>query len=141
MSYDIYIRSKYFCSHCGRDSNRESDSYSGDLPEPTYNLTPIFDLALTGEPLPNPEVGEGAVVLFRAQTDRPRGLRVLSGRKVGDSAAMIEAALKRISDDPSPFQKLEPENGWGTLKDAVRVFERMLSAARECNPEATWDIR
>lgn len=140
MSYDIYIRSKHFCPHCGRDSMRDTDSYNGELPEPTYNLTPIFDLALTGEPLPNPEVGEGAVVLLRTPTDRPRGLRVLSGRKLGDSIPMIEAALKRIADDPAPFRALEPDNGWGDLKDAVRVFARMLEAARECNPEATWDI-
>jgi hypothetical protein len=141
MSYDIYIRSKHFCPHCGRDSTRDSDSYSGELPEPTYNLTPIFDLALTGEPFPNADVGEGAVVLFKAKTDRPRGLRVLSGRKVGDSIPMLDIALRRIADDPEPFRKLEPANGWGTLKDAVWVFERMREAASKCNPEATWDIR
>ena len=141
MSYDIYIRSKHFCPHCGRDSSRSEDSYGGELPEPTYNLTPIFDLALTGEGLPNPGVSEFSVVIFREKTDRPRGLRVLSGRKVGDTIGMLEAALKRISDDPEPFRKLEPDNGWGTLKGAVQVLTRMRDAARECNPEATWDIR
>lgn len=141
MSYDIYIRSKYFCSHCGRDSSRSEDSYSGSLPEPTYNLTPIFDLALTGEDLPNPEVGEAAVVLFREKTDRPRGLRILSGRTLRDSIPMIEAALKRIRANQEPFLKLEPENKWGTLKDAIWVFDRMLEAARQCNPEAMWEIR
>lgn len=141
MSYDIEIRSKHFCEHCGRDSRRAEDSYQGELPGPTYNLTPIFDLALTGEPLPSPSVTEASVVLFRAKTDRPRGLRVLSGRKVGDSIAMLEVALKRIQDDPEPFRKLEPDNGWGTLKDAVDVLTRMRDAARECNPDATWDIR
>ncbi|MDE2102690.1 MAG: hypothetical protein KGL39_35930 [Patescibacteria group bacterium] len=140
MSYDIYIRSKHFCSHCGRDSNRDSDSYGGELPNPTYNLTPIFDLALTGEGLPNADVGEADVVLLGAKTDRPRGLRVLSGRKIGESIPMFEAAIKRIHDDHEPFRKLEPTNGWGTLKDAIWVFTRMLDAARECNPEATWDI-
>ena len=140
MSYDIEIRSKHFCEHCGRDSQRSEDAYHGDLPNPTYNLTPIFDLALTGEDLPNPEVGEASVVLFREKTDRPRGLRVLSGRKVGDTIPMIEAALKRIAADPETFRKLEPSNGWGDLKGAKYVFERLLEAARECNPEATWDI-
>jgi hypothetical protein len=141
VSYDIDIRSKHFCAHCGRDSRRESDSYQGELPEPTYNLTPIFDLALTGEPLPNPGTTEASVVLLRVKTDRPRGLRVLSGRKVGDSVAALEAALKRIQDDPEPFRKLEPDNGWGTLEDAIYVLTRMRDAARECNPDATWDIR
>lgn len=141
MSYDIYIRSKWFCPHCGRDSQRDSDTYSGDLPSPTYNLTPIFDLALTGEPLPNPDVPEAAVVLLRTETDRPRGLRILSGRKVAESIPMIENALKRIQSDEVPYKKLEPSNGWGTLKDAVWVFEEMLGAAKKCNPEAVWEIR
>lgn len=141
MSYDIYIRSKHFCLHCGRDSQREKDSYQGELPEPTYNLTPIFDLALTGEPLPSPGVTEVSVVLFGEKTDRPRGLRLLSGRKVGDSVVMLEVALKRIQDGPEPFRRLEPENGWGTLKDAIYVLTRMRDAANKCNPEATWDIR
>jgi hypothetical protein len=140
MSYDVYIRSKHFCPHCGRDSQRESDSYSGELPEPTYNLTPIFDLALTGEPLPNPGVTEASVVLFKEKTDRPRGLRVLSGRKVGDSIAMLEAALRRIEDDPEPFKRLEPDNGWGTIETAISVFKRMRDAAQKCSPDATWDI-
>ena len=141
MSYDIYIRSKYFCSHCGRDSQRSEDTYSGDLPDPTYNLTPIFDLALTGEPLPNPTVGEAAVVLLGQKTERPRGLRVLSKRKMSETIPMIESALKRIADNPEPFRKLEPENGWGTLKDAIWVLTRLREAALECNPEATWEIR
>lgn len=141
MSYDIYIRSKHFCPHCGRDSIRAEDSYEGDLPEPTYNLTPIFDLALTGEELPNENVSEFGVVILKEKTDRPRGLRVLSGRKVGETIDMLSVALQRIADDPERFRKLEPENKRGTLKDAVWVFERMRDAARECNPEATWEIR
>ena len=141
MSYDIYIRSKHFCPHCQRDSTRSEDSYSGDLPEPTYNLMPIFDLALTGEPLPNPDTSEFSVVIFGVRTDRPRGLRVLSGRKVSDTIPMLKAALRRIADDPEPFKKLEPDNGWGTLKDAIWVFERLCTAAKESHPEAVWDIR
>jgi hypothetical protein len=141
MSYDVYIRSKHFCPHCGRDSQRPEDSYQGELPGPTYNLTPIFDLALTGEPLPSPGVTEASVVLFKVPTDRPRGLRVLSGRRVGDSVPMLEAALRRIEDAPEVYKKLEPENGWGTLKDAVWVLTRMRDAAKGCNPDATWDIR
>lgn len=47
MSYDIYLRSEP-CDKCGRGGEEP------ELPNPTYNLTPIFDLALTGEPLPNP---------------------------------------------------------------------------------------
>lgn len=133
MSYDIYLRGKE-CPACGHRAVCDAD-----LPGPTYNLTPIFDLALTGEPYPNPDVGEAGVVLLGAQTDRPRGLRVLSGRKASDTVRMLKHALLRIAEDPAPFRKLEPENGWGDLKGAVSVLERLHEAAIE-NPDLFWEI-
>ena len=75
MSYDIYLRKLPSpCPTCGH----EAPAPAPDLPDPTYNLTPIFDLALTGEPLPNSNVSEAAVVLLHQETDRPRGLRLLT---------------------------------------------------------------
>ena len=77
MSYDIYLRTKKPpCGECGRAFENSYISWI-----PTYNLTPIFDRALTGEELPNPDVSEAQVVLFKEKTDRPRGLRLLSGHK------------------------------------------------------------
>ena len=134
MSYNIYLRGAP-CPTCGHEADQS------DLPNPTYNLTEIFDLALTGEPLPNPDVAEGAVVLFRVKTDRPRGLRVLTGRKASDTIEMIENALKRMSDPlwHARFVALEPENGWGTLQGAREVMQRLLQAANEY-PAHIWEI-
>ncbi len=137
MSYDIYLDApEDRCQACGREHG------SPDLPGPTYNLTPIFDLALTGEPLPNPNVSEGHVVLLRAATDRPRGLRVLSGRLAEDTVTRLESALAALNDPArdGEFRALEPENGWGTLRDARSVIDRMLDAAREY-PKYRWRIR
>lgn len=137
MSYDIYLHADpKVCSACGR-----SDDYGPDLPDPTYNLTPIFDLALTNEPLPNPEVGEAGVVLLRQATDRPRGLRVLSGRKAGETFKQLSAAVCAVSDPArtAEFRALEPDNGWGDLKGAREVLTRLRDAAEQY-PHRVWEI-
>lgn len=136
MSYDIYLRSDpETCPTCGRRG------FEPDLPDPTYNLTPIFDRALTGEDLPNPDVSECAVVLFRKETDRPRGLRLLSGRKAKDTADWLRKALAHVNDpaNAATFCALEPENKWGTLEDAQYVFGKLIEAAAEY-PEHKWEV-
>ena len=134
MSYDIYLITPR-CPTCGRSG----DSF-GDLPDPTYNLTAIFDLALTGEPLPNPETSEFSTVILGAKTDRPRGLRVLSGRKAKDTIVMLENAVGRLEDPAwrDRFIALEPPNKWGDLPGAVYVMKKLLDAGRECGPEFEW---
>lgn len=135
MSYDVYLRAPK-CPTCGNKGPEP------DCPDPTYNLTPIFDLALTGEGLPNPGVSEAAVVLFREKTDRPRGLRVLDGKTGRESIAMINTAIDRLCDAKLTvtFIALEPENKWGTLKDARDVM-KMLKERAEEYPDNTWDVR
>lgn len=137
MSYDIYLHGDpEACPTCGRRV------LEPDLPTPTYNLTSIFDRALTGEDLPNAEVSEMAVVLFGHKTDRPRGLRLLSGRKAKDTIGWLEKAVANANDPANEgvFRALEPENKWGNLEDARSVLGRLLDAAREY-PEHKWEVR
>lgn len=136
MSYDIDLEPTVKeCEQC----KRPFEGVSG--PNPTYNLTGIFDLALTGEPLPNPDVGEGAVVLLGAKTDRPRGLRILNGRVASDTVATMHAALLRLRSPAmhKQFRALEPDNGWGTMDDAVATFERLIKLATD-HPTLVWNI-
>ena len=137
MSYDIDLEmDPSECPTCHR-------AFHGpDLPNPTYNLTAIFDLALTGEPLPNPSVSEGSIVIFKAETDRPRGLRVLSGRKAKDTVAQLRQACNDLGDPAknTTFKALEPSNGWGTLGSALTVMQKLLDAAKEF-PEGVWRIQ
>jgi hypothetical protein len=136
VSYDIYLNGpKETCPTCGHQP------IDPTLPDPTYNLTEIFDLALTGEPFPNPEIGEGAVVLFRRPTDRPRGLRLLDGRKARDTIEDLRKAVARINDpkEEMRFRPLEPSNRWGDLKGARWVMAELLNAA-EKYPEHVWEI-
>lgn len=120
MSYDIQLRGSA-CASCGHYDEP-------DLPDPTYNLAPIFDLALTGEP--------------NRETDRPRGLRLLSGRKAGETAEELRVALGRLQDPAwrDRFLMLEPENRWGTLSDAVSVVVDLLAAAKKY-PDRAWEIQ
>lgn len=135
MSYSIYLTSEK-CASCGHER-----SYYGDLPDPTYNLTPIFDLALTGEGLPNADVTEASVVLFGKTTDRPRGLRVLDGRKAADTIEQLTAAIERMENPElsSAFRALEPANGWGTMAGALKVLHRLRDAAVD-EPTMVWEV-
>lgn len=135
MSYTIRLETVP-CPTCGRRSDAPY------LPDPTYNLTPIFDRALTGEPLPNPEVSEGAVVLLGGKTDRPRGLRVLSGMKGRDTIELLRAAVAHLFDpkQEASLRELEPDNKWGDLEGAREVMSMLLKAAEEF-PDHVWDVR
>ncbi len=137
MSYDIYLHStKPACHECGRSFPDPDISWC-----PTYNLTAIFDRALTGEPLPNPDVSESEVVLFRKKTDRPRGLRLLSGRKAAETVTCLQKADEHLNDPKqrATFEALQPANGWGDLNDAIEVIRGLLDLAREY-PEYVWEI-
>lgn len=114
MSYDVYLRSPE-CEHCKRKGEEPC------CPDPTYNLTPIFDLALTGEAC---------------------GLRALNGQKAKDTVRALKNAIERMSDPKlaERFKSLEPENGWGSLRGAIQVTEKLLGLA-ESYPTHVWEIQ
>jgi hypothetical protein len=124
------------CHACGRTEE------SPDCPDPTYNLTAIYDLALTNEPaLPNAEASEFEVVVLGASTDRPRGLRLLNGRLAKDTLVDIEAAIQRMEnvERTAEFVKLEGPDGWGTLPQALRIMKKLFDLAK-ANLNATWYV-
>ena len=135
MSYSIHLVAQP-CPTCG---SRAEPSF---CPDPTYNLTPIFDLALSGEGLPNPDVAEVSVVIFGQKTDRPRGLRLLNGRTARDTIPELDRAIERLADEGrrAEFVALEPENGWGTLRGATEVI-RQLRQLADTYPNNRWDVR
>jgi hypothetical protein len=136
MSYSIGM-SAPACPTCRRTGEEPSC-----LPDPTYNLTGVFDLALTGEDLSSSEPSEYESVILGKKTSRPLGLRLLDGRTGADTEADLECALRHLEDSSlrEKFESLLPPNGWGTLPDAVRILERLLLAARDY-PHCTWRVR
>ena len=135
MSYTVGLIPGPPCPSCGRSD----DKIYG--PDPTYNLTQIFDLALTGEDMPNPGVSEYESKLFKVPVDRSRGLEVLSGKVAKDTIASIELAIERMGDAAwrPRLKALEPDNGWGDLDGALRVMKKLLALAQEY-PSYTWAI-
>ena len=134
MSYTVRLIIES-CGICGR----QGEVHYG--PDPTYNLTQIFDLALTGEDMPNPGVSEYESKLFKVPVDRSRGLEVLSGKVAKDTIASIELAIERMGDAAwrPRLKALEPDNGWGDLDGALRVMKKLLALAQEY-PSYTWAI-
>lgn len=124
MSYDLYML------------NPASEQTTNTL-NPTYNLSQIFDRALTGEDFPNPEVAEVGIVLLKTNTDRPRGLRILDGKTGAEAVPLLATALDRIDANWGEFKKLEPDNGWGSVGSAVYTLRTMLEES-VANPTCTW---
>jgi hypothetical protein len=103
------------CETCGAFPN------GPDLPDPTYNLEPIFASVF-------PKEGNG-------------GLHVLSGKKASDTCGMLTVAIERLSDltRERSFRALEPSNRWGTLENALSVV-RALRDAAHAYPNHLWKI-
>ncbi len=135
MSYDIWLESKP-CEHCGRKGGEP------DCPDPTYNLTPIFHFALTGEDQPSPEVNIFEEVVLHKPTTSPRGLRVLTGKTGRESHALLLEAHERLLDPANRERllKLEPENKWGDLEGATHVMQRLATLAIEY-PDNVWRVQ
>ena len=138
MSYTTRLRPpKPHCEACG--------SWIEDVtgPDPTYNLSPIFHLALTGETETANSIDEVRTVLFGPRLERPWGLRVLDEKTGRDSLELLTPAAWVRMADPAlrpAFLKLQPENGWGTFEGAIKVILQMETLAKQF-PGHVWWIR
>lgn len=122
MSYDVYLRSPP-CPTCAHVKEFYID--------PTYNLAPIFHLALTGEDPPTEDYKlEGA------------GLCVLKGKRAKDTLITLDEALFALHEEAlrPAFEKLKPPMKSCTVADAIAVLTEMRRAAFE-NPEGVWEIK
>lgn len=92
MSFDLHLKNEH----------------GGEVelsPGPTYNLSPMFALALG------------------------YGFRELDGKKAGEAALDCALAHDRMRDDPEPYKALNPDNGWGDYDGALWVLQTL---AEEC---------
>lgn len=55
--------------------------------------------------------------------------------KAGQLIKPLQEGLALLKSDPKRFNKLNPENGWGTYDGLVKFVEEYLNACGE-NPEA-----
>lgn len=126
MSYDVYIVTPG-CSTCGKT---EDESHTGW--NPTWNLSPMFPMALAGKPFSD-----------EPDQESPYGLRLLSGKLLSETVAALDLALYRMKIDPERYQALDAPNGWGVYADAISVFEGLRKLAADVNPalKQTWLVR
>ena len=83
---------------------------------PTYNLGPMFSLALGGN------IRE-----------------VLHGRQAFDVIPLLDKATAAMRRAPAKFKKLNPANGWGSYEGALESLCWLLEACKE-HPLATVQI-
>lgn len=63
---------------------------------------------------------------------RPEEIGITEAKQLIDP---LRAGLKRLTDDPERFKKLNPENGWGDYDGLVDFVTEYLAAC-EKNPDA-----
>ena len=96
MSYDIRLEI---------DTGGESPASVTEWKSPTYNLGPMFSLAL----------GEA--------------IRSLDGKTGEDCKPILRRGIAFMQDKPNECKKLEPENGWGSYEGA---FETLVWLLEQC---------
>lgn len=59
--------------------------------------------------------------------------------KAADLIKPLEKGLKKLKADPERFEKLNPENGWGSYNNLVEFVTNYLAACREY-PDAEVEV-
>jgi hypothetical protein len=108
-----------------------SDVDSPEVGNITYNVDPMFALALSGD---GSTAGcwTGADVVFHLNT--PAMKRFL-GRRAGDCIEPLRAACAHMASHPSTYAKLNPDNGWGDSDSALLYLVHFLRAC-EGSPDS-----
>lgn len=115
MSLDVALRGPGCCETCG-SARQSTEIFSANI---THNLGRMADLAGIYEAVWRPdEVGL---------------------ETAGQVAPLLLVGLKRMKEEPGPFEALDPPNGWGRYVDFVPWLERYLAAC-EANPGAKVEV-
>ncbi len=61
------------------------------------------------------------------------------GKPAGDCLPVLEAAIKRMEDDPNTFRVMDPPNGWGSY-DTLLPALRELAAQLRAHAKATVEV-
>lgn len=95
----------------------------------TYNVDPMFALALDGDP--SAGIQNGAELLDR----KSPALQRFKGKQAKECVVALRAAVERMEATPNAFRELNPPNGWGNYELAVAYLRRFLAACERA-PEA-----
>lgn len=106
MSYDVWLEI---------DTGGERPARVSESLDPTYNLAPMFALALG------------------------MGLRDLTGKTGADAQPILRKAVAAMETDPRRFRALNSPNGWGSYDGALEFF-RLFLADCVAHPKASIHI-
>lgn len=123
MSYDVYIEIStgidvHLVEEVGNMTSNVGDMYRLAMPEEHENGGRYNG---DGDPEPRP------------------GLTGLSGLKCSEALPFIRNGVKAMEDRCDEMRALEPDNGWGTYKDAL-WFLRKCGDACARHPAATFSV-
>lgn len=54
------------------------------------------------------------------------------GKRAEDVICNLQAGLQRMKDDPMEYEKLNPENSWGSYSGAIEWLEELISEMEQC---------
>jgi len=113
MSYDVYLEI---------DTGGEYPCTVADIGNMTSNVAPMWDHALNA-------------------TGTPGRLKDFGDYKMGmtgaEAAPLLERAVLHMEDpaNHTTYRGMEPDNGWGSYKGALRCLRAILAACKE-HPKA-----
>ena len=59
------------------------------------------------------------------------GLYELYGKSAKDCLSLLENSIFKMKNDTKHYENMNPENGWGDYKGALKVLERLYYACVE----------
>jgi hypothetical protein len=61
-------------------------------------------------------------------TEAGCAIKEFDGKPAHDMLPALASAISNLKDDPYRFQKLNPNNGWGTYEHCIEYLERLRDA-------------
>ncbi len=128
MSMDIWLE-----VDTGGDEPRRLDS--DDPGNQTYNVDPMFALALDGDAAAGIQNGHDLLIARKGPS-----LKRFEGLPAGDCVAELAAAVARMEATPESYRALNPANGWGSYEGALAYLQRFrdVCAANPAARVAMW---
>lgn len=117
MSYDIWLE---------LEGMRDDDP--GNI---TYNVDPMFALAIDGDP--ETAVQNGADVVLH---HKDPALKRFVGETASECLPALRRAVEAMEAAPADYEALNPPNGWGDYEGALEYLRRFVAAC-ERSPSAT----
>jgi len=63
------------------------------------------------------------------------GLYELYGKSAKDCFPLLESSIFKMKNNPKHYEDMNPENGWGNYKGALKVLEKLYYACVK-NPDS-----